>query len=95
MKVIWSNKARDDLNRIADRIARDKTSAAFRWVQTMYRKVLRLGHFPKSGRVVPELKREEVREILIDDYRVIYKVEKKTVSILTIFHGAKILSDLD
>lgn len=88
MKIIWSPQATRDLNLIVDRIAQDKKIVAFRWATTIRKKVDRLRVFPKSGRVVPEVGREEIREILIGDYRIIYKVER-SVSILAVFHGAK------
>lgn len=88
MKIIWSPKAALDLNRIVDFISRDKKEAALQWARLIHRKVSRLQRFPKSGRVVPEVGREEIREILIGDYRVVYKIGAQ-VSILTVFHGAK------
>lgn len=88
MKIIWSPQATHDLDLIVDRIAQDKKGAALRWAATVRKKVDRLRAFPKSGRVVPEVGREEIREILIGDYRIIYKVEG-SVFILTVFHGAK------
>lgn len=88
MKIVWSPKAALDLNLIVDFIGRDKKEAALQWARRIHRKVSRLQRFPKSGRVVPEIGREEVREILIGDYRVVYKIGLQ-VSILTVFHGAK------
>lgn len=78
------------MNRTVDFISKDKPAAALRWAKEVYRKVSRLKRFPRSGRVVPEFGREEVREILIGNYRVIYKIEK-TVFILAVHHGAKTL----
>ena len=88
MKIVWSPQARRDLNRIVTLISQDKKAAAVRWAKTIEKKVFRLARFPKSGRVVPELRREEIREIVVGDYRVIYKLEK-TIAILTVFHGAR------
>lgn len=88
MKIVWSPKSVQDLNRIIDFIGRDKKVAALRWARRVHQKVSRLQRFPKSGRVVHEIGREEVREILIGDYRTIYKITSQ-ISILTIFHGAK------
>lgn len=88
MKIIWSPKAALDLNRIVDFISRDKKETALQWARLIHRKVSRLQRFPKSGRVVPELGRDEIREILIGDYRIVYKVGSQ-ISILTVFHGAK------
>jgi toxin ParE1/3/4 len=93
VKLLWSPRANQDLNRITDLIAKDKPTAALQWAKEVHQKVFRLGSFPKSGRIVPEFGRNEIREILIGDYRVIYKIEKE-VAILTIFHGAKHLIEI-
>ena len=88
MKITWSPRAQQDLVRIAELIARDKRQAAIQWAETIQNKIARLKDFPKSGRVVAEIRREAIREIIVGSYRVIYKLEK-SISILTIFHGAK------
>ncbi len=88
MKILWSPKAREDLNTIVELISKDKAAAALHWAQTIQKKISRLRRFPRSGRVVPELGRPEIREVIVGDYRIIYKIESH-ISILTIFHGAK------
>ncbi len=55
----------------------------------------RLERFPLSGSIVPELRREEFREILLKKYRIIYRVRsEERVEIVTVHHGARLL-DLD
>ena len=93
MKIIWSPKARQDLNYIVEIIARDKKTVSLRWAQTVYKKVSRLQRFPSSGRIVPELNRAEIREILVGSYRIVYKVSSQ-ISILTLFHGARKMRSL-
>lgn len=93
MKIVWSPRAVQDLNRIVDFIAQDKIHAALHWVQDVYKKVSRLQRFPKSGRIVPETNRPNLREILKGSYRIIYKIGPE-ISILTVFHGAKKPEDL-
>ena len=93
MKITWSPKAFKDLLHITEIIALDKKKAALKWAESVRKKVTRLKKFPRSGRVVPELKREEIREIIIGNYRVIYKLGKE-VAILTVFHGAHQMAPL-
>lgn len=50
----------------------------------------RLATLPRSGRVVPEVGREIIREIFVSNYRIIYRVGKGDVHILTIHHGARL-----
>ncbi|MBI2981011.1 MAG: type II toxin-antitoxin system RelE/ParE family toxin [Deltaproteobacteria bacterium] len=88
MKIEWSPTAIRDLNRIVGLIAMDKMEVALRWARTIEKKVARLKRFPKSGRIVPEVGRDEIRELVIGSYRIIYKLDKE-ISILTLFHGSK------
>lgn len=87
MKVVWSPLSLDRIGEIADYIAQDNSSAAVEWVESVFTKAARLARFPESGRVVPELKRADIREIIHRNYRVIYRVRKGRVAILTIRHG--------
>ena len=91
MKIIWSPLAIDRASEIAEYIALDKPSAADKWITTLFSKVEQLVSSPKIGRVVPEIGDEQFRELIYGNYRIIYRVEKRQVSILTIRHGKQIL----
>jgi plasmid stabilization system protein ParE len=43
------------------------------------------------GRIVPEIRNKQFRELIYGNYRIIYRIEKKQISILTIRHGKQIL----
>lgn len=87
MKVTWSPLALERVNEITDHIAEDNVEAARNWLVDIFGVVDRLQHFPESGRIVPEVKRPNIREIIFKNYRVIYRIERKQVSILTVRHG--------
>lgn len=91
MKIIWSPLAIDRASEIAEYIARDKPSAAEKWVNTIFSKVEQLRSSPEIGRIVPEIRNEQFRELIYGNYRIIYRIEKKQISILTIRHGRQIL----
>ncbi len=91
MKIIWSPFAHQRVDDIADHIANDNLAAAEKWVNSVYDSVERLRDFPQSGRVVPEVGKREIREILFGNYRIIYSVEKKAILILTVRHGMQML----
>ncbi len=44
------------------------------------------------GRTVPEVEEETIRELLLHNYRIIYRVEADRILVLTIIHGARDLS---
>ena len=91
MKIIWSPLAIDRATEIAEYIAQDNPSAARIWVETLFDKVQILKSSPKSGRVVPESHREDIRELIYGNYRIIYRAEKNKISVLTVRHGKQIL----
>ena len=91
MKIIWSPLAIDRASEIANYIARDKPSAAEKWIETIFKKVDQLRNSPEIGRIVPEMDNEQFREIIYGNYRIICRIEKKQLSILIIRHGEQIL----
>ena len=91
MRIIWSPLAVDRASEIADYIAQDKPSAAEKWIDTVFSKVTQLKSSPEIGRIVPEINDSQFRELMYGNYRIIYRIETKQISILTIRHGRQIL----
>jgi len=91
MKIIWSPLAIDRVTEIADYIAKDKPYSAKNWINTIFLKVKNLELSPEMGRVVPEIDNIQFREIIYGKYRVIYHLENKQISILTVRHGMQLL----
>lgn len=91
MKIVWSPLAIDRASEIANYIARDKPSAAKKWIDTIFSKVEHLKTSPEIGRIVPEINNRQFRDVLYGNYRIIYRIEKKQISILTVRHGKQIL----
>jgi addiction module RelE/StbE family toxin len=91
MKIIWSPLAIDRVSEIAEYISLDNPTAACKWIENIFDKVELLESSPEVGRTVPELGREEIRELIFGNYRIIYRIEKLNISILTVRHGNQIL----
>ena len=91
MRIIWSPLAVDRASEIADYIAQDKPSAAEKWIDTVFSKVEQLKSSPEIGRIIPEINDSQFRELIYGNYRIIYRIETKQISILTIRHGRQIL----
>lgn len=92
MKLIWSPLALERVRDIAGYIARDKPSAAEKWVKKLFEVVGALPLQPRSCRVVPELNRVDVRELIYGNYRLIYKVTDD-IHILTVRHSRQLLDE--
>jgi len=91
MRIIWSPLAVERVSEIAEYIARDNPTAAEDWTDMVFGKVERLKSFPESGRIVPEIDNPRIRELIYSNYRIIYRIEEKQLSILTVRHGKQIL----
>ncbi len=91
--LTWTGPALADLLEITRRIQVDNPEAARRFGKRVKEKVSRLAQFPCSARMVPEFPTSGLREVLVGDYRVIYRIVpvKRRVEILTVCHGARLL----
>ena len=89
--LYWTRQAREDLRAIRAHIARDAPATATAYVRKLRASVERLRQFPFSGEVVPELGREDLREVLQGNYRLIYRVSEMRLDILAVYHGSRIL----
>ena len=90
-KIVWTFRARGDLRDIASFIAVDNPSAALKLGDLIFARVDSLKNFPELGRIVPERNQPDLREIIVRDYRIIYRVKKKEkcLEILRVWHGAR------
>jgi len=91
MKIIWPPLAIDRVSEIAKYIAKDKSEAAKKWIDQIFSSVKKLERFPQIGRILPEANRIDIHEILLKNYRIIYRFEKNKIIILTVRHGKQIL----
>lgn len=95
MRSKLSLRAKADLRRIVHRIAMDNPHAAERWVRKIRDRVRLAGRSPGLGRKVPELDRDDVREAIVGNYRLVYTIKSKVVVIQAIFEGHHQLPDLE
>ncbi len=91
MRLVWTDFAIERVSEIAKYIAQDNPKAAEKWVDAIFDKAKVLKNFPKIGRMVPEILRDEIREIVFKNYRIIYKIQADKISILTVRHFKQVL----
>jgi addiction module RelE/StbE family toxin len=92
--VRWTDQAFDDLDAACEYIARDAPRSADALAVRITRAIQRLADFPRSGRIVPERSEDDIREVIVQHYRIIYRVRDDLVEIITIHHGARPLPDV-
>jgi len=87
--VRWSLPARNDLKQIHDYIAEDSRYYARNVIQEIVAKTEKLTELPEIGRTVPEIRDQNIRELIVYSYRLIYEVSESGVEILAIIHGRR------
>ena len=88
--VRWTEQAVGDLQSIRDFIERDSPRYGRLVAERIFDSTARLETFPRSGRVVPELGRDDIREVIVGDYRVVYRLEADACVLLTVFRSSRV-----
>ena len=90
-QVILSPRAIQDLQEIVRYISFDNPINAERFGLALIEKARTLKCLPERGRVVPEFRDENYREIIFHSYRIVYRVASvnRTVEIGRFWHGAR------
>ena len=88
-EVRWTLQALDDLEAICLFIARDAPPVSAVFAQRAFDATDRLARFPRSGRTVPEFNNPDFREMILGNYRLIYRIRSGDVQILTVHHAAR------
>ena len=90
VQINWTFQAKNDLKGIADYISKDSILYAKRQVLKIRSRTDVLKSQNYSGRMVPEIQDENIREILEGNYRIIYRVvNENRVDILTVHHSSR------
>lgn len=92
-KVIWTETALDNIDAIAEYISIDSQFYATQFVKKIFESSIKLEKFPEIGRLVPELRFYNYREILFKKYRIIYRIEADDVYIISVHHSSRLLSN--
>lgn len=90
-QLVWTERAEADLLDIGDFISRDDPVAAARWVRELIATAKIAARVPFGGRRVPELQRDDIREVFLKQYRIVYRVTDRQCEVLTVFEGHKLL----
>lgn len=85
MRIVWSPLAIERAYEAAEYISQDKPEAALIWLEGLFKSTDRLEMYPQSGKMVPEIGSPDYRRIIYRrSHRVIYRIDKLSISILTV-----------
>ena len=94
-RLIWSERARADLKEIVDYIAAAAPANSRAVSQRIVLRVRSLPDQPGQGRRVPEHEgTDELREVIVQSWRIIYRVTEAEVVILAVVHSARLLRNV-
>jgi toxin ParE1/3/4 len=88
-RLIWTEPALQDLDRIADYISLDKPEAARKLVQRVFQRVESLVDFPELGPCPRELAGTAYRHLVIPPLRIFYRVESARIFIVYVMRGER------
>lgn len=87
MKVVWTKQACSRLSRIEEFIARDSRTAAAKLIDKLVDRGDALARHPNRGRKLPEIPGAGLRELVVDNYRIVYRRRSNVIEVLTVFEG--------
>ena len=88
-EIIWTLRARQDLKEIVEYISQDSRAYAESFALRIRQGVMKLEAFPNSGPVLPEDPGRLTRQIVVGNYRVLYRVAGERCVILSLVHAAR------
>ena len=95
--VKWSAFARDDISEIIDYISLTSPGYAVKILDKIENQISKLDMFPERYRIVPELEKFGYlmyREVIVEYWRIIYKVENDLIYIMLIIDSRRNLEDI-
>jgi toxin ParE1/3/4 len=93
MKVAWSYIALENPIEANKFIASENPEAARKVITDIFEAGNKIKKFPEKGRIVPEIRKKNVREVFCREYRIIYRIESKRIFILTVRHMKQLLKN--
>lgn len=88
--IRWTEQAVDDLHSIRLFIERDSPRYGRLVAERLFDATEQIALFPRAGRMVPDFGQESVRELIVGEYRIVYRVEEDVAVILTVFRSSRL-----
>lgn len=94
VKVNWTRQAIEDIYEIREYYRTRSEKYAEKLTDKIFEKADNLDQYPQMGRMVPELERSEIRELIFKNYRIIYHVvSEDQIDILAVHISIRPLSE--
>lgn len=91
-KIVWTDEAVKRLFDIEEYISQDNPERAVKLIDDVIKHTETiLSGNPEIGRTVPETENTSIRELVFNRYRIVYRLNKNKIEILTVFEGHRLL----
>ena len=93
-KIIYSSISIFDLESIVEYYYNLNKETAKKYYKNIQEKIKKLKNFPEIGRIVPEFQDDlynKYRELIYENYRIIYKIVNDEIFIVRIIDGRRLL----
>jgi plasmid stabilization system protein ParE len=92
VRLTWHLEAEGDLEAIAGFISRQSPLFAGLFVERIVAAAEHLERHPSMARIVPELRHHQYREVIFQNYRIVYRIIDNNIVIVGVIHAAMDLS---
>jgi toxin ParE1/3/4 len=86
MRVHWTELASAQLDEAMAYIARDRPGVAARWLERLLESADSLSEFPDRAPLADEAKRDNIRDLVVSPYRIIYRRDPDAIYITMVLH---------
>src|SRR3990172_8335439 len=88
-EVKWTIQSIEDISNIAEYISNDSVRYAEMFVEKVFERAEILNSHSHAARMVPEIEDKTIRELILGNYRIIYKIYPSRIDVLTVHHSAR------
>lgn len=93
-KILWTEDGYSSFDEVVQYIAKDSPYYASNFAKKITSTIEILKDFPEIGRIVPEYNKPDLRELIYQNYRIVYRIVNDAIYIVLVIHGARNLTDI-
>jgi len=94
-RIIWACRAADQLEALVEFIAKGSPTEARRFAARVLNRIASLGAHPELGGWVIEDETRTYGELLLGNYRIIYRTKPEAIYIVAVRHSARLWDPKD
>jgi len=85
MSIEYSKEAKNELLSIRNFIAQSSSFNSVEYTEELVRRINGMLEFPYIGKVNRTFNRKDIRDLFVDGYKIIYKIETDNIKVLILY----------